>query len=242
VPVLEDPAIFRKQISTPILSNSNGRFANLSRLLEAICLRRKKSLLNQPEPVMEIRLLQFSAKESMQFHDYAESCKHAIDLAVSGHSIQKANQHVMQAFLGMRLFCNHGERALTRRRHAHALPTEPEEVLSFLQTSAEALCIQCNCEITSMYQSDDKSSGRLTVCQHLMCGECLPEFEADLDDSLQDGRSVCPFCGIRAERSSFVVVPTLAKEDSSIVEMTEYPTKLRALLENVQNQSATDKW
>jgi SWI/SNF-related matrix-associated actin-dependent regulator of chromatin subfamily A3 len=240
--VLEDPAIFRKQISTPILSNGNGRFANLSRLLEAICLRRTKSLLNQPEPVMETRLLQFSAKENMQYHDYAEGCKHAVDLAVSGHSIKKANQHVIQAILGMRLFCNDGERALTRRKHAHGLPTEPAEALSFLQTSADALCIQCNCEITSMYQSDDKSSGILTSCQHLMCGECLPEFEADLDDSSNDGRSVCPFCGLRAERSSFVVMPALAKEDTAEAGMMAYPTKLQVLLENVRNQSATDKW
>jgi SWI/SNF-related matrix-associated actin-dependent regulator of chromatin subfamily A3 len=242
VPVLEDLAIFRKQISTPILSNVNGRFANLSRLLEAICLRRTKALLNQPEPVTQTRLLQFSAEETMQYHDYAESCKHAIDLAVSGHSMKKANQHVIQAILGMRLFCNDGERALVRRRHAHGLPIEPEEALSFLQTSADAMCIQCNCEITSMYQDNDKSAGVLTVCHHLICGECLPDFESDLDDTLEDGRSQCPFCGLRTERSLFVVSPSTVKDDITKAETTEYPTKLRALLEDVQSQSATDKW
>jgi SWI/SNF-related matrix-associated actin-dependent regulator of chromatin subfamily A3 len=240
--VLEDLVIFRKQISTPVLSNANGRFANLKRLLEAICLRRTKALLNQPEPVTETRLLQLSAEESIQYHDYAEGCKHAIDLAVSGHSIKKANQHVIQAILGMRLFCNDGESALTRRRHAHGLPTEPEEALSFLQTSADAVCTECNCEITTMYQGEDRSSGILTICHHLVCGECLPQFEADLDDRLEDGRSQCPVCGLRAERSSFVIIPSPLKEDTSKTATTEYPTKLRALLENVRNQSVADKW
>jgi hypothetical protein len=214
----------------------------LRRLLEAICLRRTKALLELPEPVTEVQLLQLSAVETIQYHDYAESCKHAIDLAVSGHSMQKANQHVIQAILGMRLFCNDGERALIRRKHAQGLPIDPQEALSFLQTSTDAVCIRCGCEITTMYQRDDKSSGVLTTCQHLMCGECLPEFETDLDDSLQDGRSQCPLCGTRGQRSSFIVAPSLSQEDSSVAETLEYPTKLHALLANVQNQDTNDKW
>jgi SWI/SNF-related matrix-associated actin-dependent regulator of chromatin subfamily A3 len=242
VGVLEDLVIFCKQISMPVFSNANGRFANLKRLLEAICLRRTKALLSQPEPVTETRLLQLSAEESVQYDDYAEGCKHAIDLAVSGHSVKKANQHVIQAILGMRLFCNDGERALTRRKHAHGLPTEPEEALSLFQTSADAVCIECNCEITAMYQGDDESSGILTTCQHLMCGGCRPQFEADLDDRLENGRSQCPFCGLQAEISPFIVTPSVMEEDVSKAEAPYYPTKLRALLDNVRNQSATDKW
>jgi SWI/SNF-related matrix-associated actin-dependent regulator of chromatin subfamily A3 len=242
VPVLEELAMFRKHISTPVFSTTKGKFANLSRLLEALCLRRTKALLCQPEPATETRLLQFSVEENTQYHDYAEGCKHAIDMAVSGHSLKKANQHVIQAILGMRLFCNDGKRALTRRKHAHGLPIDPEEALSFLQTSGGAMCIECNCEITSMYQSDDKSSGILTFCQHLVCGECLPQFEADLDDRLEDGRSRCPICGVPADRSLFIVKPSPVKEQPSDVEIGEYPTKLRALLNNVQSQSASDKW
>lgn len=219
-----------------------GRFANLTRLLQAICLRRTKALLQQPEPNTITAILQLSPREQIQYHDYAEGCKHAIDLAVSGHSIQKANQHVIQAILGMRLFCNDGEKALTRRKHAHGLPVEPQEALSFLQTSSDAACIKCDCEIIAMYQGDDISSGTLTICQHLLCGECLLEFEADLDETLEDGRSRCPICGLRADRNSFVINPSSTEKDNERTGIIEYPTKLLSLLENVRNQSITDKW
>ncbi|KAI0623253.1 DNA repair and recombination protein RAD5C [Pyrenophora tritici-repentis] len=242
VPVLEDLVVFRRSISTPILTNTNGRFANMSTLLQAICLRRTKALLNQPEPITMTTLLQLSPKEHIQYHDYAEGCRHAIDLAVSGHSIQKANQHVIQAILGMRLFCNDGEKALINRKHARGLPIEPEEALSFLQTSSDAKCINCDCDIVAMYQRDDQSSGTLIVCQHLLCGVCLVEFETDLDENLEDGRSRCPICGLRADIHSFLVNPSSAENDSDKIKVTEYPTKLLSLLDNVRNQSIRDKW
>ncbi|EUC34822.1 hypothetical protein COCCADRAFT_92479 [Bipolaris zeicola 26-R-13] len=241
VPVLDDLASFRKHISTPILSKTNNRFGNLSRLLEAICLRRTKLILQQPEPIVETKLLRFSAEEQMQYEDYAAGCKHHIDLAVSGHSFKKANQQVIQAILGLRLFCNDGERSLAKRSSAYGLPTLPEEALSFLQTSSDAVCIHCGCEITAMYQGDDKSSGVLTVCHHLICGECLPDFEADLDENSEDGRSCCPFCGLRVERSSFVIVPSSDTENSTDLRTTVWPTKLRAILDNVQQQGSSDK-
>jgi SWI/SNF-related matrix-associated actin-dependent regulator of chromatin subfamily A3 len=96
VPVLEDLALFRRQITTPVLANVSGRFTNLRRLLEATCLRRTKALLNLPEPVTDTQVLELSASESSMYHDFGDLCKHAIDLAVSGHSIKKANQHVIQ--------------------------------------------------------------------------------------------------------------------------------------------------
>jgi hypothetical protein len=93
-----------------------------------------------------------------------------------------------------------------------------------------------------MYQGDDKSSGVLTVCHHLICGECLPDFEADLDENSEDGRSCCPFCGLRADRSSFVVVPSSDTENSTDLQNTVWPTKLRAILDSVQQQGSSDKW
>ncbi|EAT84988.1 hypothetical protein SNOG_07522 [Parastagonospora nodorum SN15] len=87
VPVLDDLALFRKQITTPVVSNVSGRFTNLRRLLEAICLRRTKALLNLPEPVTETELLELSAPESTMYRDFGDLCKRAINLAVSGHSV-----------------------------------------------------------------------------------------------------------------------------------------------------------
>jgi len=107
--------MFRKHIITPILSSASGRFANLRRLLESLCLRRTKALLNLPEPITDTQVLELSQQEQDAYLDFGASCKRAIDSAISGHSIKKANQHVIQALLGMRLFCNLGVTGFSRK-------------------------------------------------------------------------------------------------------------------------------
>jgi SWI/SNF-related matrix-associated actin-dependent regulator of chromatin subfamily A3 len=107
VPILEDTPIFRKHIITPIHLSTSGRFKSLQLLLESLCLRRTKGLLNLPEPVIVTNVLELSVTEKETYLDFGGSCKRAIDRAVSGHSMKKANQIVIQALLGMRLFCNH---------------------------------------------------------------------------------------------------------------------------------------
>ena len=242
VPVLEDLAIFRKQITVPVVANISGRFTNLRRLLEALCLRRTKNLLNLPEPVTHTEILQLSTEETIKYRDFGELCKQAIDVAVSGHSMKKANQHVIQAILGMRLFCNDGENVLAKRLNAHGLPSDPEEALGYLQASANSACTRCGTDITAMYQEDDQSSGRLTVCHHLICGECLPRYESDLDDFSENGRAKCPECELRGERDSFVISPRATTAKDTIAKNGKYPTKLLALLGNVKSQSVQDKW
>ncbi|KAF2036243.1 hypothetical protein EK21DRAFT_96193 [Setomelanomma holmii] len=240
VPILDDLAIFRRHVIMPIVSTASARYTNLRRLLEALCLRRTKSLLNLPEPVIDTHFLELCPEERLKYDDYGEYCKHSINMAISGHSLKKANQHVIQAILGMRLFCNDGEGALIKRMYASGLPPNPEEALSYLQASANSSCVQCGSEILNMYQDGDLSSGRLTICQHLICGECLPLYESDLDGSQEGGRSQCPICGLRGDRSTFISRPAASTE---IVRSSDgmYPTKLQALLRNVQSQEANGK-
>lgn len=242
VPILEDRSIFHKKIATPVIANVEGRFANLRRLLEAVCLRRTKALLNHPEPKSSTQVLLLSAEEKSQYRDFGALCKHAIDLAVCGRSIKKANQHVIQAILCMRLFCNDGEAALKKKMSAHGLPSDPDEALSYLQTSARSSCVQCDTDITTMYQDDDPNTGTLTVCQHLICQECLPEYFGDLVDSEVDGFAHCPHCGLQGKRASFVVEGPKVTNPHPLPGQGRFPTKLLALVENVKSQSAADKW
>ena len=87
-----------------------------------------------------------------------------------------------------------------------------------------------------MYHEDDKSSGRLTICQHLICGECQSEYEDDLDHSLQVGRAECPECGFRGDRQSFIVRPGAGSAEHKRSETDPYSTKLLGLLRNVKAQ------
>ncbi|KAF2680110.1 hypothetical protein K458DRAFT_460186 [Lentithecium fluviatile CBS 122367] len=237
-PLLEEHKMFKKYVTAPIFTHSSGRFANLRRLLEALCLRRTKSLLKLPDPVTDTLILDLSASETAAYDGFGESCRHAIDSAVSGHSIRKANHHVIQAILGMRLFCNDGPSAFLGKSNARGLPSNPEEALSYLQATENSTCVQCESEVLTVYQTDDQSSGVLTTCEHLICGVCLPAFEADLEDSLNGGHSQCPICGHHAARESFLISP---KQGHDTASGKAYPTKLAALLEKVHQKSPGDK-
>ena len=142
----------------------------------------------------------------------------------------------------MRLFCNDGEHALTQRINTQGLPSDPDEALSYLQTSGRSTCIQCGTDITTMYAEDDLSSGHFTICQHLICGGCLPAYEEELDESQENGRARCPVCETPGNRETFVLRPKLDVQGRG-VSMTKKPsTKLLALMKNVQRQSVDDKW
>jgi hypothetical protein len=239
--MLDDNKTFRKHITMPVYSSQPGRFMNLRRLLEALCLRRTKALLQLPNPETTTHLLDLSATESQLYHEFGECCRHAIDFAVSGHSIKKANHHVIQAILGMRLFCNDGPRALAGKWESQGLPSDPEEALSFLQANGTSICVQCQGEIITVYQADDQSSGVFTICQHLICGACQPKFEADLDDRLEDGRTECPICAFHGSRDSFLVVPEHPIDITTYGVTSAYPTKLLSLLDNLRHQKGNDK-
>jgi len=142
----------------------------------------------------------------------------------------------------MRLFCNDGAHALNKRMNTQGLPSDPEEALSCLQTLGRSTCVQCGTEITTMYTEDDASSGHLTICQHLICGECLPAYEEELDESQEGGRARCPECGTSGNREAFILRPKLDVQDREVA-MTKKPsTKLLALLTNVKKQRVDEKW
>ncbi|KAF2116188.1 SNF2 family N-terminal domain-containing protein [Lophiotrema nucula] len=241
VPLLLETPTFRKQITAAIQSNSPGRFAKLRRLLEALCLRRSKLLLNLPDPITVTHKIHFSGPERQMYNDYGDSCKRATNEAITDHSLRKANQIIIETILRMRLFCNQGSAALAGNWNSFGLPSDPQEALSYLQTSGkDAACAQCDSEIISMYQTGDRSSGVLTSCQHLLCGECRPNYEADLEDSVEDERAQCPICGQRGEKSTFILEPAKTSE-SPVPAAPTCSTKLLALLHHVQKQGAADK-
>jgi SWI/SNF-related matrix-associated actin-dependent regulator of chromatin subfamily A3 len=93
-----------------------------------------------------------------------------------------------------------------------------------------------------MHQEEDPSSGRLTICQHLICGECLPAYEEELDNNQEDGRAQCPVCGLWGNRKTFVVCAKPNTQDQAAVVNKVFPTKLLALLKNVKRQNVDDKW
>jgi SWI/SNF-related matrix-associated actin-dependent regulator of chromatin subfamily A3 len=226
VPILESAAAFRNFITRPINSNSGARFKNLRTLLESICLRRTKELLDLPEPIPQTRRLAFSPLEQAEYNELLHNCRVEIDKAVSGHRRGTINSTVLETLLKLRLYCNNGSK--TGR-------LDPDETLALLQQDDRNFCTYCLGTVRSIDSSRDTDGGiLLPSCSHLVCRTCLPTHRAQRDK--------CPLCTdevgdgigalLTAPNNQSPIGGTL--DSSSVGPPRQYPSKLVALLEDVK--------
>jgi SWI/SNF-related matrix-associated actin-dependent regulator of chromatin subfamily A3 len=226
VPILENAAAFRNFITRPIQSMSSNRFKNLRTLLESICLRRTKDLLDLPEPIPQRRRLPFSPFEQAEYNELLRNCIVEIDKAVSGHRKGTINSTVLESLLKLRLYCNNGSRTTA---------LDSDEILSLLQQYDQNICSYCSGIIRLIDRSRDTDGGiLLPSCSHLVCRNCLPTHRAQKDK--------CPLCTNESSESITDMLPDLsassllrgAGDSSSIAQARQYPSKLVALLSDIK--------
>jgi len=181
-----------------------------------------------------------SGTEMKKYSRLGHNWRQAIDLAVSGRNGRKVNSSVLQALLELRMFCNNGDHTMSGSVSLSGFPTDPEQALSYLQTSGEANCAYCQCEIISLGRPDDSTTGTLTMCHHLICGECIPQFRADLQESSLRDKVHCPTCGHEGNLDTFFMLsPGISQRLHRSHQ--EFPTKLIELVDELKSQSPDDK-
>jgi SWI/SNF-related matrix-associated actin-dependent regulator of chromatin subfamily A3 len=226
VPILEKAAAFRNFITRPIQSRSSNRFKNLRTLLESICLRRTKDLLDLPEPIPQMRRLPFTPFEQAEYNELRQSCRLEIDKAVSGHRKGTINSTVLESLLKLRLYCNNGSRTTA---------LDSDEILTLLQQYDQNICSYCSGIIRLIDSPRDTDGGiLLPSCSHLVCQNCLPTHRAQ--------RNKCPLCTSGTNESIADLLPSLsapnlvggAENSSSIGQARQYPSKLVALLSDIK--------
>lgn len=254
VPQLETTGAFRYYIINPIESNDRTGFENLRHLLEFICLRRTSDILGLPKPTTNTYFLELSAIESEEYSSVGETCRQEIDKAVSGRHHSKAYSGILQAILALRLLCNHGTHGDFFQSLDGSLPSDPDEAISLLQQSDNAVCTYCSCDVASVGEPNDLSSGVLTVCSHIFCADCLPQYKSDLDKVREGAKAQCPVCNRMIGRSFLVAKAVrnvqLKPESSSSrlpAPLIRYDissgisTKISSLIQDIECHLHTDK-
>ena len=80
IPLLEDRSVFRKCIIDPQYQMSIDT-TNLRHLLGSLCLRRRRDVVNLPEPITRERRLQLSEDEKSRYAEVLTACREAIAVA-----------------------------------------------------------------------------------------------------------------------------------------------------------------
>ena len=192
--------------------------------------------------------------ESQEYLSIGEAFRQEIDRAVSGRHRSKAYSGILQAILALRLLCNHGTHGDIFQSLNGALPSDPDEALSLLQQSDDAVCTYCSCDVASVGKPNDPSSGVLTVCSHIFCADCLSQYKSDLDKVREGAKAQCPVCNNMIGRSFLVAraagnVQLKPKSSSSRLPMplirhdvsSGISTKISCLIQDVECYLHTDK-
>ncbi|KAI0192373.1 putative helicase, partial [Xylaria flabelliformis] len=241
VPILEKTPTFRKFITNPMNSTSRSRFQNLRALLQTICLRRTRRLLDLPEPIPNLRRLDFTSSEQSQYDDLFAQCRVSIDMAVSRRGKRNTQSAFLESLLRLRLFCNNGCSNATLQLGPKGLPVDPDEALMYLQQQRQDVCVYCDGTIYFANETAETDGGVfVSSCCHLVCHNCLPHYHAQkqrcpicVPDKRSTSKAISPPCGMRSDS----IKPS---KPTNIQPVGPYPSKLLALLSDVR-QNLTDK-
>ncbi|KAH0444748.1 DNA repair protein rad5 [Colletotrichum camelliae] len=159
VPVLESASTFRRYISTKCDPMTAQAFGPLRQLLTSICLRRTREYINLPDPVYDIRMIEFTDFEKARYKTIIEESSKLIQMAVSKRGTRKLHTTVLQSLLRLRLFCNNGNAVFKSALDADKLPTDPDEILTYLQQRNEAICAYCSGNIYTINDSQNADGG-----------------------------------------------------------------------------------
>jgi SNF2 family DNA or RNA helicase len=188
---LDDLHKFRKHVIKPLTKGSENGVENLRQLLDSVCLRRTKQLLNLPEAVFELHTLRFSVREEIQYNDTRDKLVKLINETGLKSKNQKGYLGVFQLQLQLRRLCNHGT---FQRASLENDEFDPDQAIALLKKQKTAKCEACSVNITGIQGIEEKRNGSFTVCGHLLCMKCVPKLKSAL--KVIDGRDGCFQCSL----------------------------------------------
>ncbi|KAL2881818.1 hypothetical protein SGCOL_002975 [Colletotrichum sp. CLE4] len=270
----DNPAAFRRYIEVPFEQHSENLDKvkeRLVTLMESLCLRRTKDLLDLPGLEERIVDLQFSLEEQQQYDKTKKILMRTIKQKVG--EVEKSSKFgLFQANLQMRIFCNHGtfQKPFSWHRRSYRLD-EREAAVSALGQNAEITCDGCHQPMPILGSSRLRNEFE-EQCTHVFCSECLEDSDlssvASVSAPVSGSRGRhCPVCDnwmksaktssagpttvplVRVDRTAVdagglpdaSAQTTSGADDADYFNTVGYSTKMEALIRDVQVDVSTTK-
>ena len=229
---------FRSYITLPFdesRARRNLAAERLSKLLDSLCLRRTKDVVDLPEQREVLRELDLSLQEREQYRQTKDMMNRAIRQRF-GELDRKNIFGLFQAQLQLRLSCNHGtfQNPFLWTQHRNMV-TERESALDLYGQSGEVTCACCQQPLpltgpTSTYSNSYS-------CRHICCFDCLEQSAdgQDLDPELRILR--CPVCesgGMNDRKRKRSQGTGKSQASNDYFRQTGYSTKMERLVVDAQ--------
>ena len=224
-------AVFRKFIATPFdESHARRKVASrhLATLLDSVCLRRTKELLNLPGRRDLVRELELTPAEKDQYKRTSDMMVQAIKES-AGTSRVEEKFGMFQARLQLRILCNHGT-------WQHHFTWARRSILDEHEGSYEQeRCSGCKRPL-SLLDKDTVHETYMKKCTHVLCSDCK-EIAVSQEANNSLAADDCPLCvaadagAKRANRDS--LAPSYEASENYF-RQDGHSSKMNALVEDVK--------
>lgn len=234
-----DRSIFDQHIITPwTTGDRENAIQRLKKLLQYIMLRRPASIISLPDRTDRVISLTFDAQEREKYQQLAQATIHCLDDLLHSNSTPGGYKNVVTKINALRMACNLGfQRKNNSQDSLYPPPNLTSRQSSVFEEAGSGtetlecsesltpigICKACGIRISSSNLVITKDSKDPTT--QLWCTSCL----IDLADDIEDGSE--------SDTTCLGITPGPAG-----IGRRQWPTKIRALLEDVRDQSSGTKW
>jgi SWI/SNF-related matrix-associated actin-dependent regulator of chromatin subfamily A3 len=222
---------------------------NLRLLLDSICLRRSKNLLDLPDITDEYRVLDFSDAERQQYDAAEKEMSQAIKDQANFENSKKGYFGIFQLEMRLRRLCNHGtfQRSFPKVVDDD-LAVDQQETATASKERDSSQCGYCHQNISRDILVDHLFNGHFTVCGHLICSACLPLFEQQLAISRKSFGLQCPLCDTRLDGDYLLnEKPRRDNSEEKTSPIAQYfrnsgvSSKVQGLLQDIEKNTSQEK-
>lgn len=244
---LDNITEFRKHVISPIMKIEDHGIENIRNLLDSICLRRTKKLLNLPETTYEDRRIDFSPEEKAY---YAATQTEKIAMIKKNDSQGRKSKDffgIFQLHLQLRRICNHGtfHKALSKARDD--VQFEPGQAFEILKKQRLAKCEYCKGKIIGLDDlGDEENVGTFSACGHLFCSKCYLTYTASLK-AVSGAKVQCSICARKVPSATSILNEDLKPNSVGSQTTRLYfaeggiSSKVAALMHDIKNKSTDGK-
>ncbi|KAH7336623.1 SNF2 family N-terminal domain-containing protein [Rhexocercosporidium sp. MPI-PUGE-AT-0058] len=240
---LDSLSEFRKHVISPLLKDTNEETSHLRNLLDAVCLRRTKKLLNLPEVVDQDRYVHFSTAEKA-YYDETQADMVAIVKKQDSHTRSSKDYFgIFQLQLQLRRLCNHGTvQKVFSRSLKDDIQFDPAQALDLLKQKRKANCAYCNVHIDELEGFIDQTKGNFTVCGHLICSQCVPQHDSSIS-SEPIGSQQCPVCETPLGPDHYINSASCSQTPSGSEDLSSWGTssKISLLIHDIETTNHEGK-
>jgi SWI/SNF-related matrix-associated actin-dependent regulator of chromatin subfamily A3 len=232
--------MFRRFIALPFDNSRNRDVASkhLGRLIDSVCLRRSRGLLNLPSQNEYLRPLELSNAERAQY----EKTKRQMSRRLQQGPIAESKDNTFGQFhvqLQLRILCNHGTFQNPFSWMHRDLQAERED-LFYLRSGQRGKNMKCSlCKQFMPYLSTNQIYRTFTRdCAHVLCDQCLEEQFEDVGGMNRQASAQCPICRPlwTSAPSLERLTPTSQAGSDAYFAPTGKSAKMEALVKDLLNE------